>query len=217
MENVTELMAISFAENERYKNNENRCNPTPVVSDLFKYYGFGNYGIYTIVNIPREFVYIGKSIDLPHRILQHFRCMCNKSKRDNRNLIDDMYKYQIEDFQFYILEHFTIDQISTILPHGRFNINYENGSKIFIQELESYYIYQASFLKSIRLYNTVIKIYPEFEIWNKVSKDLKQMNRLNVDDHLNDLIKEINWKKYEEAKFIKDWNIGKWRENVGYD
>jgi group I intron endonuclease len=62
-------------------------------------------GIYAIRNKVNGKLYIGKSINIHDRIKQHATLLNNKSKDENRYLINSWFKYGRENFEYFVLEY----------------------------------------------------------------------------------------------------------------
>lgn len=63
-------------------------------------------GIYCIRNIINNKIYIGKSKNIYVRISGHIQQLNNKSKNENRHLINAWNKYGKENFEYFVLEYF---------------------------------------------------------------------------------------------------------------
>ena len=66
-------------------------------------------GIYCIRNIVNNKVYIGKSKNIYNRITQHIYLLRNKSKDENRYLINAWHKYGEDKFEYFVLEYLELD------------------------------------------------------------------------------------------------------------
>ena len=62
-------------------------------------------GIYIIRNIKNNKVYIGKSINIYKRIIQHVHTLRTKSKDENIHLIHSWHKYGENSFEYIIVEY----------------------------------------------------------------------------------------------------------------
>lgn len=67
-------------------------------------------GIYCIRNIVNNKVYIGKSKNIYNRITQHIYLLRNKSKDENRYLINAWHKYGEDKFEYFVLEYLEFDE-----------------------------------------------------------------------------------------------------------
>lgn len=100
-----------------YGININFDTPIPVFNKT--YYNISNikglYGIYSIHNIKTNKRYIGSTKDLRTRFLTHYNCLI-KNKHSSYKLQEDFNKYNINDFEFEILEILD-DDINNNLLH----------------------------------------------------------------------------------------------------
>lgn len=61
-------------------------------------------GIYGIINIINNKIYVGKSVNIYDRIRFHINKLNNKDKNENIHLINSWHKYGRENFKYVILE-----------------------------------------------------------------------------------------------------------------
>ena len=67
-------------------------------------------GIYCIRNIINNKVYIGKSKNIYVRIRQHIYNLNNKSKDENRYLINSWHKYGEQNFIYFVIEYLELNE-----------------------------------------------------------------------------------------------------------
>ena len=70
----------------------------------------GKCGIYCIKNTLNSKVYVGKAKDIYNRIREHIRLLRNKSKDENRHLINAWFKYGEDAFEYFIIEEFEFNE-----------------------------------------------------------------------------------------------------------
>ena len=70
----------------------------------------GKCGIYCIKNTFNSKVYVGKAKDIYSRIREHIRLLRNKSKNENRHLINAWFKYGEDAFEYFIIEEFEFNE-----------------------------------------------------------------------------------------------------------
>ncbi len=96
-----------------------------------------NCGIYAIINIINQKIYIGSSRDITERIKSHF-CNLKRNNLDNKNLQEDFNTYGIENFKFEIISYckednlnkkelFYIYYYNSFNPNCGYNLKNKNG------------------------------------------------------------------------------------------
>ena len=63
-------------------------------------------GIYKIVNLVNNKVYIGKSITIYNRMKDHITALNTKNPNENRHLINSWHKYGKDSFTYEVIEYF---------------------------------------------------------------------------------------------------------------
>lgn len=105
-------------------------------------------GIYCIRNIVNNKVYIGKSINIYTRITGHISYLNNKSKNENRHLINSWHKYGRDNFEYFILEYFSeineeklkerelfwIDSYNSTNRDVGYNLRRDSSTKMIVHE-----------------------------------------------------------------------------------
>lgn len=102
-----------------------------------------DHGIYAIKSFHTGKIYIGRSVNLISRMSSHLSLMYQKDGSENKNLINDCYRYDLNSFYFYILESF----------HSTHNRQLLNK---YLDDLEDYYLFIAYHIFGIELYNLKI-------------------------------------------------------------
>lgn len=72
--------------------------------------GFGIAGIYCIINLITLDVYIGKAKDIWKRIKGHITALNNRSKDENRHLINSWHKNGRNNFDYFIVEELELNE-----------------------------------------------------------------------------------------------------------
>jgi group I intron endonuclease len=70
----------------------------------------GKSGIYVIQNRINNKVYVGKSINIYKRMIDHRSRLNNKNKDENIHLIRAWHKYGKDNFYYYVIEYTELDQ-----------------------------------------------------------------------------------------------------------
>ena len=102
-------------------------------------------GIYSITNVTTNKVYIGQSVDILYRFIQH-KCELHKNRHHNEYLQNAYNKYGITDFKFDIVEKCNVEELnkkevywigclkSNIKEHGYNLESGGNANKVFSEE-----------------------------------------------------------------------------------
>lgn len=77
---------------------------------LYRQRDFKKSGIYCIKNLINNKVYIGKSMNIYERILNHIHLLNRESLNENRYLIRSWKKYGKDNFQYIVLEYLDRDE-----------------------------------------------------------------------------------------------------------
>lgn len=77
---------------------------------LYRQRDFNKSGIYCIKNLINNKVYIGKSMNIYRRILNHINLLNRESLNENRYLIYSWKKYGRDNFQYIVLEYLDKDE-----------------------------------------------------------------------------------------------------------
>lgn len=67
-------------------------------------------GIYGIVNIINNKIYVGKAINIYNRIKSHIYALDHKSKDENRHLINAWHKYKSGNFKCFVIEELELNE-----------------------------------------------------------------------------------------------------------
>lgn len=112
----------------------------------------GMVGIYTIKNKVNDKQYVGKSINIHRRILQHIGQLNSKSKDENRYLIASWHKYDAENFEYSVLEYidepdeelrvlimkerelFWMDELKTLNRKFGYNLRKDSSSNMIVHQ-----------------------------------------------------------------------------------
>lgn len=71
-------------------------------------------GIYVIQNNINQKKYVGKAGNIYRRIKEHVTSLNNKSKDENRHLINSWHKYGRENFSYYVVEYLYDEDIKVL-------------------------------------------------------------------------------------------------------
>jgi len=132
-----------------------------------------------IQNIRNNRVYIGQTTNINRRIRDHKRMLAD-NKHTNKNLQEDYNKYDISDFEFYILEN--------------------NVAKVDLLERERYWIDYYGGIENFDTYNMTTYQHMNYQVKGFISEG--NIGKIRSQDFKNSMSYMKN-KLYESDKDIK--------------
>ena len=93
-------------------------------------------GIYKIVNMINQKVYVGKAKNIYNRMINHKYQLNKKDKNENRHLINAWHKYGSQNFEYFIIEEedFWIVELKATDRKFGYNLRRDSSTGLIISE-----------------------------------------------------------------------------------
>lgn len=172
-------------------------------------------GIYCIRNIVNNKVYIGKSKNIYPRIAGHINCLNNRSKDENRHLINAWHKYKKENFEYIILEYFDVfndivlserelfwmDNYKSCERDFGYNLRRDSSSNMIVhEETKQLQSENSKGCKNGNYANYWTDEQKE-NLSNKIKEQFKNGRTVDPEQcKKGNIVKQENWKKNPELK-----------------
>lgn len=184
---------------------------------LYRKKDLNKVGIYAIINMINNKIYIGKSINIYQRMKEHITRLNTKNKDENIHLIRAWHKYGKNNFKYIVLEYID-DPNEDILKHRElywitslkstdrkigYNLRLDTATKCILSDETKLKLKESRKLRSIK--------YPELdkEIGKKVSAFWKnhQYAKEKMSKKISTLKRKYYFVQYSKSgEFIKKWN-----------